>query len=220
MSAVTLKVNLASVQREFKNVERAIITEAGPQALRVFYAAWKLIVIQAWDKMRASEGGDFRGKNWPRMNDQYTRVTDGATVPWWGGVPRIRPAWLPAGLRTGNERAQGLVLGKKTSAAPFGTRSAPHYPTNPDLRGKPTSILLASGTGQLRSAFLADQINMPTPTRIIIGANTPAYAERQHKRRPLFFWAQGDGPLLKRCVTEEVRKILARRRATGYVARI
>ncbi len=36
------------------------------------------------------QGGTFRGVTWKYFAPQYTRKTDGVTVPAWGGVPRLR----------------------------------------------------------------------------------------------------------------------------------
>src|SRR3990167_8440320 len=69
-------------------------------------------------------GGTYRGVMWKYFSPQYTRKTDGITVPAWGGVPKIRGNGLvkgrkrPSGARvkqgdaimqdTGNLRARAL----------------------------------------------------------------------------------------------------------------
>ena len=46
-------------------------------------------------------GGTFRQVTWPWYQDQYTRKTDGVTVPAEGGVPKVR--------------GEGVVLGTAAS---------------------------------------------------------------------------------------------------------
>ena len=48
-------------------------------------------------------GGRFRGVLWKYFAPQYTRKTDGVTVPAWGGVPKVRGS----GLVKGRKRPSG-----------------------------------------------------------------------------------------------------------------
>lgn len=53
-------------------------------------------------------GGVYRGVTWRYFAPQYTRKTDGVTVPAWGGVPKLRGNGLvlgrlrPSGARVAN----------------------------------------------------------------------------------------------------------------------
>lgn len=55
-----------------------------------FYEGWKAERSLKWGQMRASRGGAYFGKRWAPMQDQYTRQTDGVTVPAWGGVTKLQ----------------------------------------------------------------------------------------------------------------------------------
>jgi len=60
--------------------------------------------------------GTFRGNAWPRPVAQYTRKTDGVTVPYEGGVPRLRKGIVTRASGTGIRKG----LSKKQRAAGFG----------------------------------------------------------------------------------------------------
>ena len=55
---------------------------------------------------RLRRGGSYRGVHWDEFAPQYTRKTDGVTVPAWGGVPKVRGA----GTVKGRMRPSGVRL--------------------------------------------------------------------------------------------------------------
>lgn len=134
----------------------------------------KVIGIQFVKNRR---GGSSRGVTWPGFADQYTRTTDGKTVPAEGGVSRIRPAWRPRGVKRG--RTSGSVLGK----------------LRPSGRRITNSSNLMQDIGVLRATRA--QINFLSPNKIQFGPTVP-YAEAQNKMRPFAFFESpkdGDGSL-------------------------
>jgi len=116
---------------------------------------------------RLRRGGSARGVTWPPFKEQYTRKIDGAVVPAWGGVSRVRPAWKPPGEKRGPVR--GNVLGKKR---PSGRRMA---------RG----ANLMQDTGTLRAQRA--QLQSLTAAGIRFGP-TVVYAARQNAMRPFSYF--------------------------------
>lgn len=57
-------------------------------------------------------GGTFRGQTWRYFAPQYTRKTDGITVPVWGGVKKVRGGGLVKGRKrpSGQRIRQGDAL--------------------------------------------------------------------------------------------------------------
>ena len=79
---------------------------------------------KTFDALRT--GGSYRGVRWRYFAPQYTRKTDGVTVPAWGGVPKLR--------------GRGNVLGRKR---PSGQRVA-----------KGDAIMQDTGTMRSRAALV------------------------------------------------------------------
>jgi len=65
---------------------------------------------------RLKQGGKHRGVTWKYFAPQYTRKTDGITVPAWGGVPRLYGKGRVLGrLRPSGQRIkQGDSVGQDT----------------------------------------------------------------------------------------------------------
>lgn len=140
------------------------VAQDGTEPLRQFDAEWKAVVLQEASKIRAS-GGTFRGQTWAPMKVQYTRRTDGVTVPAWGGVAKVR-----GGSRT--------VQGRRR---PSGQRV------------RPTSIVNRD-TGALYNALCASRPLILQRRTLIIGGDLPIYAGEvlaANHRNPIFF-APGD----------------------------
>jgi len=116
---------------------------------------------------KAARGGRFRGVTWRHFAFQYTRITDAAVIPAWGGTPRIRPPWAPAGQPRGKVR--GTVLGKK----------------RPSGRRITSASNLMQDTGRLRATRA--QLNSVSPTQIRFGP-TVQYGVIQNRLRPFAFF--------------------------------
>lgn len=61
-------------------------------------------------------GGTHRGVTWNYFKAQYTRQSDGATVPAWGGVPKVRGRGMVKGRRrpSGRRVSQGDAIMQDT----------------------------------------------------------------------------------------------------------
>jgi len=114
-------------------------------------------------------GGTFRGVTWDGYKDQYTRKTDGVTVPAWGGVPKLRGG--------------GLVLGR---LRPSGTRVTP-------------SSNLLRDTGRLARAAGATPRWGNGGRTLHMDTNNVKYGPKQQELRSfLFFELPEDGQYLQR----------------------
>lgn len=135
---------------------------------------------------RLRKGGTFRSATWAPWADQYTRATDGVTVPAWGGVDRIRAGRSARTARGGLAKGafsdlQTRRLGgqRKTGGKVRGRLRASKK------RVRKGSALLAD-KGRLRQALLTDMrirrgtvLTMDTPVR---------YARFQNDMRPFQYF--------------------------------
>ncbi len=77
------------------DVSGPLLTVRGLRArLHNLKPAWNSLAVYSMGETAATfralaHGGTFRGVTWAPFKDQYTRKTDGVTVPAWGGVPRL-----------------------------------------------------------------------------------------------------------------------------------
>lgn len=50
---------------------------------------YRLLLEKSYqDRPTIATAGTFQGEDWPKLEPAYTRITDGVSVPVWGGVPR------------------------------------------------------------------------------------------------------------------------------------
>lgn len=117
--------------------------------------------------VKLRRGGTARGVSWRPFANQYQRMFDGQTVTAAGGVPRVRPAWKPKGVKRG--KTTGSVLGRKRPSGRRVTRSSN----------------LMQDTGAMRAQRAS--INFLSPAVIRFGATVP-YAARQNQLRPWAFF--------------------------------
>lgn len=128
-------------------------------------------------------GGVVRGRKQKGFADQYTRKTDGVTVPAWGGVKKLH--------------SPGNVKGRKR---PSGKRV------------KKTSIL-NQDTGAFAAALLASRAQIVDKGRMLIigGKNLlPSYAEHILKLRPLLYWIPKDKRNYRRLTIDHIRAAVKR----------
>ena len=99
----TVTVNVNAVQGMFSGAARAAAN---------FQPVWREFAqymrVRTDDTfMHLSMGGTYRGVRWDYFTPQYTRRTDGVTVPAWGGVPKLRGAGAVLGqLRPSGQRVK------------------------------------------------------------------------------------------------------------------
>ena len=106
MTAPVLTLDNDEVLKVVQAVEDALGNDVRP-IWREFAAYMRTTVDQMFRTLR--HGGSGRGVAWPYFADQYTRKTDGVTVPAWGGVPKIHGGGFVLGRRrpSGSRVAQG-----------------------------------------------------------------------------------------------------------------
>ena len=127
-------------------------------------------------------GGNYRGVHWDYFAPQYTRKTDGVTVPAWGGVPKLR--------------GKGLVKGRKRRR---GGR----------LReGDP----LLDDTGQLKrkAGFRYREGLRMSETRLEMKPGVPYAAYQQAMRPFLFFEMPKDANQLLSLALKQLRREVKR----------
>lgn len=169
--------------------------------LRVFKRFRVYMLQQTGLTFRAlKQGGHYRGVEWRWYKDQYTRKTDGVTVPAEGGSPRVARGWkhIASDLKTRkavmarHKTVTGNVKGKKR---PSGKRVT-----------KSSSLL--RDTGRLAAATGMTLSFKRQGKTMILGTNV-AYAEAQQARRPfLFFQVPQDEEVLQRFFVEEFEKAM------------
>ena len=83
-------------------------------AARLIHAQMRVRVDSVFAKN--ARGGSHRGINWNYFSSQYTRKTDGAVVPAWGGTAKLRTDGVVLGrLRPSGQRVrEGDSIGQDT----------------------------------------------------------------------------------------------------------
>jgi hypothetical protein len=103
---------------------------------------------------RVSQSGRWFGNVWPRHADQYTRKTDGVTVPAWGGVPKLHGRGKVKGRLTSEAVGRGSGSRIKAGDWQLGRRAGglfSHWTTSPlIMRAKNTHVLIASNKSYAR----------------------------------------------------------------------
>lgn len=173
-----------------------------------------------WTLNAKATGGTVRGEQWDGFSDQYTRKTDGVTVPAWGGVPKVKLKYTSigrrlsfdtygnrGGLRGGRHTFRGLrrttpVLQIELDGYSRGQVQGKKRPSGQRVT---ESSRLNEDTGRLRNAILTR-----TPwirvlfgsTFLRIGNELPIYAYHvleELDRNPLH-WIPDDEDKLRRHV--------------------
>lgn len=134
-------------------------------------------------------GGTYRGVTWPYFKPQYTRKTDGVTVPAWGGVPTIgRNSWISQRAREKRGEPakvrEGRVKGRKR---PSGKRL------------KQGDALMQDTCTLLRSITSNPDIRETSDVMIKWGSRLH-YAEKQQKLRRYFFATDRDKEILEKMI--------------------
>jgi|TARA_R110000824_G_scaffold190214_2_gene371644 hypothetical protein len=100
MANVDLHIDTAEVKKLFNDAEEAF-SDARP-IFRRFSVYMRQVTDNTFKHLR--KGGSYRGVDWDYFAPQYTRKSDGVTVPAWGGVPKVRGR----GLVKGRKRPSGM----------------------------------------------------------------------------------------------------------------
>lgn len=81
-----LSVDDKELQRLLDKVEKTLGGDVRP-IWREFASYMRTVTDNTFRALR--HGGTYRGVSWDYFAPQYTRKTDGVTVPAWGGVPKV-----------------------------------------------------------------------------------------------------------------------------------
>lgn len=136
-------------------------------------------------------GGTFRGVTWEPFKDQYTRKTDGVTVPAWGGVPRLR-----AGRGSRDERGRKLkaydINSRKQVDGSFGSTGHEEN-VRGRLRGRSRRVTASShllqDTGALRQRAGQDRVWEDGGKTLRMSTRGLVYAGKQQSMRKFLFFA-------------------------------
>ena len=81
-----LSIEEKELQKLLDKVEGTLGGDVRP-IWREFAAYMRVVTDNTFKALR--HGGNYRGVRWDYFAPQYTRKTDGVTVPAWGGVPKL-----------------------------------------------------------------------------------------------------------------------------------
>ena len=163
----------------------------GRRPLGRFYATFKAECLLALQKVR-TPGGNYRGEEFPRLADQYTRKTDGVTVPAEGGVARLRRGFRKAtvwasDITTRKTQRRGVSTGERMARVSGNVSGR--------LRGSGKRIAKNSpqmnDTGELLRRLFPQRADI-TRERLRLGADAPAHYRHLAKRRPILFFTPKD----------------------------
>lgn len=212
-----MPIDVADVTSALQQLEERL--EDGTQPLAAFDIEVKGEIGLEWGLNARAEGGYVRGQWWEGFADQYTRKTDGVTVPAWGGVPKVKLGYRVIGRRlslgTMSDRGRGRatyrglrqttpVLEVELKGYRRGTVQGRLRPSGG--RVTPQSILMVD-RGRLRNAVLTRQPwirHLFGSTILRIGNELPSYATAQfidNDRNPLR-WVPDDEAKLRRHVDQ------------------
>ena len=100
MASVDLYIDTDEISKLFDDAEK-VFDDVRP-IFREFSLYMRQVTDNTFKKLR--HGGSYRGVKWEYFAPQYTRKTDGVTVPAWGGVPKLH--------------GTGTVQGRKRPSGP------------------------------------------------------------------------------------------------------
>lgn len=175
----------------------------GERAFWKFWAWWSHRRRKRWMEITV-EGGEFFGKYWKRLEDQYTRKLDGQVVPAWGGVPRMQAQFVNTRKKIG----LGWHRDKKTGKLVQNTR----FGGNVQGRLRPSggrikqSSIMMKDTGNMRNSIYQEPLAV-TRNYIHVGPSgvSEEYAKYQDEVRPVCFWQEpGDS---QRAILEQKKEI-------------
>jgi len=135
---------------------------------------------------RLRQGGTFRSATWAPWADQYTRATDGVTVPAWGGVDRIRAGRSARNARGGLTRGAFSDLKSRQLRGQRSTGGKVRGRLRASKKRVSKGSSLMADKGRLRQALLTD---MRIRRGRVLTMDTPVpYADAQHAMRPFQYF--------------------------------
>jgi hypothetical protein len=155
--------------------------------LRKFGEGYKLRVTRARNQMRVNESKQFRGEfMWPGHEPQYTRQTDGAVVPAWGGTQRIAPGHKKGSTRSNPQRMDrvtGKVQGKWRGSRKSGKGN---------VRRLKARDIQSYASGRMWGEWLGQRFDFKGKVELRFGkrlsGDVKTYAEAFHDKRKFAFF--------------------------------
>jgi len=165
-----------------------------------------------------AHGGTYRGVTWKPFADQYTRNTDGVTVPAWGGVERIRAGRstrTAAGRRTVLYKRAYALMGAGASAFRTRTRGPVRGRLRPSGKRVTKDSNLMRDTGKMSGEAGMNMRGLKTirPKSLVMFVRQ-GYAQAQNAMRPfLFFNVPKDADKATQIISEHIAGIVPGKRA-------
>lgn len=178
--------------------------------LRRWYQGYRARVITAWGKMRPS-GGLFRGVfPWAKTKDQYTRKTDGVTVPVYGGVARVQRGYQKAkawatDIATRRTQRRGVSTGERM-ARTSGNVSGKLRKSGQRWTAKDVPLM---DTGELRDFLFPPRPSDVTRSRLRIGGTLPDWQAKLAREHHLLAVLPEDQAALNQVAIDYAREIAA-----------
>lgn len=182
-----LKIRLDAIETEM-NIRglQDRVSDLTP-ALRDFHAYMIRRTVLMFRRLR--KGGSFRGVSWQPFANQYTRVTDGVTVPAWGGVPRLRAGRSARKVRSGFVRGAYSDLQSRKLRGQKATGGTVRGRVRHSGKRVTKGASVMADSGRLRNAALTRQQIRIDSRRALLRMDTPLpYAAVLHSRRPFQFF--------------------------------
>ena len=159
----TLSIEDKELQKLLDKVEKTLGGDVRP-IWREFAAYMRTVTDNTFKALR--HGGTYRGVSWDYFAPQYTRKTDGVTVPAWGGVPKI--------VGTGTVQGRRRPSGKNVRVAAG------------------DSVVQDSGVLRSRAALVTHMGKQ----KLQLAPQGVKYAAAQNARRPFLFFTPKDAQQL------------------------
>lgn len=175
------------IQGERETLARIRTATGTPEQRRRFFVRagnyMRQVTGQTFAALR--NGGTYRGVTWPYFAPQYTRKTDGVTVPAWGGVPHIgQYSWISEHKRA-NQKARGEKVDRTNKNRLVKGRKRPS-----GKRIKEGDALMQDTGTMRRSVVTAWDIARIDDRRAEFGTGL-RYAPQQQARRLFLFFEPG-----------------------------
>lgn len=180
---LTLQVDASAATIELRNVQ----AKAGDlhKFFTDFSAYMQSVTLRTFQRL--GKGGDFRGVHWNGFASQYTRKTDGVTVPAKGGVKRLRKGFSARTRKSGRIFYSGVS--QNIATGQFEGKQATGGTVRGRLRNSGKRVTASSklmqDTGQLRAAALN---NVKIRDSLLVMDTRTKYAGYQNQLRPFAFF--------------------------------
>ena len=179
-----LTVDDAEVKKLFKHVEETLGGDVRP-IWREFAQFMRAQVDKAFKKGRHGGAIGRGGISWSYFRPQYTRSSDGVTVPAWGGVPKVAAGYSAYKVKGGKTKS-----GKSRKTGGKNVRGRMR-PSGARVKSG-DSIMQDTGTMRARAAL----VQALKKNTLSLGPQGVTYAAAQNEARPFLFFEPNDAKAL------------------------